>query len=224
MSGQAESEPRPVAPEPEFAVTGAAHRAFAAAPTMVFSTTAVDAAEHPIQTLALSVLVMIDPSRRGYDEETRVRLSELFGPPASWTPSTQGLVWARVATVVPRFRGTTAFELEIPCTYDLEIAATKYFYVLSGGDVPLSFHFSGTVFFHAPDGRLQVTPVSWSSTARFDMPVSAWRDMIAEHYPSGGWIRLGHATLAALNDRRAARGLPSFDACLEELLTDVADA
>jgi hypothetical protein len=225
VSAQAHPAPRrPVAPEPEFAVTAAGHRAFAAAPTMVFTVSAEDATEHEIQTLALSALVMIDPSRRGYDEETRVRLTELFGPPASWTPSTQGLVWARVATVVPAFRGTTTFELEIPCTYDLEVAATKYFYALSAGEVPLSFHFSGTVFFHGPDGRLQVTPVSWSSTARFSMPVSAWRGMIAEHYPGGGWIRLGHPTLAALNARRATRGLPSFDACLEELLTDVADA
>ena len=42
--------------------------------------------------------------------------------------------------------------------------------------------------------------------------------MIAEHYPGGGWIRLSHETLEALNARRAARGLPSFDACVEELL------
>jgi hypothetical protein len=42
--------------------------------------------------------------------------------------------------------------------------------------------------------------------------------MIAEHYPGGGWIRISHGTLAALNERRARRGLPSFDACIEELL------
>jgi hypothetical protein len=50
------------------------------------------------------------------------------------------------------------------------------------------------------------------------MPVEAWRTMIAEHYPGGGWIRVSAETLAALNDRRASQGLPSFDACLQELL------
>jgi hypothetical protein len=63
-----------------------------------------------------------------------------------------------------------------------------------------------------------VVPVSWSRTAQFKMPVSVWRAMIDEHYPGGGWIRLHQTTLAALNQRRAARGLPSFDACVGELL------
>jgi Family of unknown function (DUF6084) len=215
---------RPDIPEPEFFVTGAGHLAFAATPTMVFTAGVSDPTGHRIQTLALSTQVMIDPARRGYDEATRARLAELFGPPASWTPSTQGLVWARVATVVPAFSGATTFALEVPCTYDLEVAAAKYFYALADGDVPLSFHFSGTVFYHGPDGRLQVTPVAWTATARFGMPVAAWRAMIADHYPGGGWIRLSETSLAALQDRRAARGLPSFDACVAELLQEGADA
>ncbi len=225
MNIAAETEAvRPDIPEPEFLVTGAGHLAFAAAPTMVFSAAVSDPTGHQIQTLALSTQVMIDPARRGYDAATRVRLAELFGPPASWTPSTQGLVWARVATVVPAFTHATTFALEIPCTYDLEVAAAKYLYALADGDVPLSFHFSGTVFYHGPDGRLQVAPVPWSATARFGMPIAAWRAMIADHYPGGGWIRLTEATLAALQSRRAARGLPSFDACIAEWLQDGADA
>jgi len=170
---------RPDIPEPAFFITGAGHEAFAAAPTMVFSAGVSDPTGHEIQTIALSAQVMIDPARRGYDSATRVRLTELFGPPASWTPSTQGLVWARVATVVPAFTGSAQFAMEIPCTYDLEVAAAKYLYALADGEVPLSFHFSGTVFYRGPDGRLQVTPVPWTSTARFAMPIAAWRAMIA---------------------------------------------
>ena len=209
---------RPDIPEPAFFITGAGHEAFAAAPTMVFSAGVSDPTGHEIQTIALSAQVMIDPARRGYDSATRVRLTELFGPPASWTPSTQGLVWARVATVVPAFTGSAQFAMEIPCTYDLEVAAAKYLYALADGEVPLSFHFSGTVFYRGPDGRLQVTPVPWTSTARFAMPIAAWRAMIAAHYPGGGWIRLSETTLAALQERRAGRGLPSFDACIAALL------
>lgn len=226
MSLQAEPEQvTPPVPEPEFAILSAAHLAFAAAPTMVFSATVSDPSEKEIQSIALSAQVMIDPARRGYDPATRERLAELFGPPASWTPSTQSLALARVSTVVPAFTGSTMFAMELQCSYDLEVAAAKYFYALADGAVPLSFHFNGTVFYRGGDGRLQMTPVSWSASAQFELPVAAWKAMIAEHYPGGGWVRLSDETLAALNTRRAARGLPSFDACVSELLdNEVTDA
>jgi hypothetical protein len=218
VSVHAEHQPQPVTiPAPEFAVTHAAHLAFAASPTMVFTVSATEPAGREIQSMSLSVQVMIDPARRGYDEATRERLAELFGPPASWAPSTQGLSWARVAAAVPAFQSETVFALELPCTYDLEVAAAKYFYALADGMAPLSFHFYGTVFYTAEDGRLQMTPVPWSSSAQFAMPVSAWKAMIAEHYPGGGWIRLQGETLEALNARRAQRGL-TFDNLIGELL------
>ncbi len=225
MSVQVESTAvRPASPEPEFAITAVAHQAFAATPTMVFAAAASDASGAQIRSMALNVQVMIDPARRGYDDETRVRLTELFGPPESWAPSTSGLAWAQVATGVPGFAGSTTFAIEVPCTYDLEVAAAKYFYAIPGGEVPLSFHFSGNVFFDGPTGALQVVPVAWSNTATYRMPISAWRAMIAEHYPGGGWIRIDHETLAALQKRRSARGLPSFDACVAELLRAAGEA
>jgi len=205
-------------PEPEFVITAAAHAAFAATPTMIFSATASDPSGFEIQSIALTIQVMIDPARRGYEPETRARLAELFGAPASWAPATSGLAWARVATTVPSFAGSTTFAIEVPCTYDLEVAAAKYFYAVRDGEVPLSFHFNGNVFFHGAQDRLQVVPVAWSSTAKYRMPIAAWRAMIGEHYPGGGWIRLSDETLEALNERRAERGLPSFDACVRELL------
>jgi hypothetical protein len=205
-------------PAPEFAVTGAMHVPFAATPTMRFDAAVTEPEGIEVQSIALTAQVMIDPARRGYDPETRERLAELFGPPASWTPSTSGLAWARVATSVPGFKGATTFAIEVPCTYDLEVAAAKYFYAIHDGRVPLSFHFNGNVFYRDEGGRLMVVPVSWTSTAQYSMPVETWRAMIAEHYPGGGWIRVDEPTLAALNDRRAARGLGSFDACVRELL------
>jgi hypothetical protein len=215
---------RPLAPEPRFEVIAAAPLAFAATPTMAFTGTATDPTGHEIQSISLSVQVMIDPARRGYDAPTRERLAELFGAPASWAPSTQGLSWARVAVVVPAFTRTTTFELQVPSSYDLEVASAKYFHALSEGKVPLTFHFSGTVFYRGADSRLQVIPVPWSASARFEMPVAAWRSMIDAHYPGVGWIRLDQRTLAELHRRRAARGLPSFDACVAELLREVPDA
>ena len=85
--------------------------------------------------------------------------------------------------------------------------------------MPLSFHFNGTIFYGAPRERCRSRRCRGRS-AQFRMPVAVWRAMIAEHYPGGGWIRLSDETLQRLNARRAARGLPSFDTCVEELLDD----
>jgi hypothetical protein len=205
-------------PAPALEITGAGHVPFSAAPTMRFQAIAREPDAIPVQSVALSVQVMIDPARRGYDPATRERLAELFGSPERWAASTSGLAWARIAVTVPGFTGEATFGIEVPCTYDLEVAAAKYFYALGDGVVPLSFHFNGTVFYRDGEGRLQMTPISWSTTARYGMAVSAWRAMIAEHYPGGGWVRVGDDTLDRLHTLRAQRGLPTVDGLLRELL------
>jgi hypothetical protein len=205
-------------PAPELTVISAAHERHSAAPTMVFALGVSEPEGHDIYTIALTVQIQIDPAKRGYDQDTRLRLQELFGPPGQGAASTQSLVWARVDVLVPSFLGSTTVELRVPCTYDLEVATAKYFNALDDGDVPLSFHFTGTVFYRGPDGTLQVVLIPWDTDAQFRMPVAVWRAMIDEHYPAGGWIRLHETTLARLHARRADRGLPSFDACVTELL------
>jgi Family of unknown function (DUF6084) len=205
-------------PAPELTVVSAAHERHAAAPTMVFALAVSEPEGHDIYTIALTVQIQIDPAKRGYDPDTRLRLQELFGPPGQGAASTQSLVWARVDALVPSFLGSTTVELRVPCTYDLEVATAKYFHALAGGEVPLSFHFTGTVFYRGPDGTLQVVLIPWDTDAQFRMPVATWRAMIDEHYPAGGFIRLQDATLVWLNGRRTRRGLPSFDACVSELL------
>lgn len=205
-------------PAPALEITGAAHVPFSAGPTMRFEALAREPDAIPVQSIGLSVQVMIDPARRGYDPATRARLAELFGAPERWAPSTSGLAWARVAVTVPGFSGEAAFGIEVPCTYDLEVAAAKYFYAVRDGVVPLSFHFNGNVFYRDGDGRLQMTPISWSTTARYGMAVSAWRAMIAEHYPGGGWVRVGEDTLERLHGLRAQRGLSTVDDLLRDLL------
>jgi hypothetical protein len=218
QSADAPTGPHPPIPAPELEVLRAAHVPFAAGPTMRFEALAREPDAIAIQSIGLTALVMIDPARRGYDPETRTRLAELFGPAERWTPSTSGLAWARVAATVPAFTGEAAFALDVPCTYDLEVAAAKYFYALADGFVPLSFHFNGNVFYYGAAGRLQMTPISWSTSVQFRMRVAAWRAMIAEHFPGGGWIRVDQQTLASLNERRVARGLATADALLRELL------
>ncbi len=214
------AEPAATAPPaPEFEIAGATHVPFAASPTMLFEAIATEPSGAAIQSIALTAQVMIEPAQRGYDAETRERLAELFGPPASWAPRPAGCRGRASRRPCPGSAAQTRFSLEVPCTYDLEVAAAKYFYAVEDGEVPLTFHFNGNVFFHGgADGRLQVMPISWTTSAQYRMPVQAWRAMIAEHYPGGGWIRVSDETLRALHERRAIRGLATLDACVAELL------
>jgi hypothetical protein len=202
----------------EFTVLGAEPIAHSASPGVRFHLHLSEPEGREVYTVALSTQVMIDPARRSYDDVERVRLVELFGAPERWSATTHPLQWARVESLVPSFTGSAAFAVEVPCTYDLEVASAKYFDALSGGEVPLSFHFNGTVLYRGEDDRLQVVLVPWSCSARWRMPVDVWRRTIAAHFPEGGWIRLAHETLEALARRKAEAGAHTFDETVRALL------
>ena len=205
-------------PDPTFAVVTVESRALAAAPTLVFTVEAVDDSGLEVYTIALTAQILIEPVRRKYDDRTRELLAELFGAPERWASTTDNLVWTQADVLVPSFTGSTTFELPVACNYDLELAATKYFYSLPDGEAPLVFHFTGNVFYRGELDRLQVVKVPWSCSADYRLRVPVWREMIARHYPGGGWIRLREETLERLQHRKAARGLRTFDDCVEDLL------
>ena len=64
--------------------------------------------------------------------EARAAASSLFGPPERWAATTRSLVWAQPTCSCRRFTGSTTFAIPSPCTYDLEVAAAKYFDALLG--------------------------------------------------------------------------------------------
>lgn len=223
MTGLAERrvqpfEPDALRPDPVFTVLAAAPRAHAAAPTLDFTLEARDGSGLEVYTIALTAQILIEPARRTYDDRTRELLAELFGAPERWASTTENVVWTQVDALVPSFTGSTTFELPVLCNYDLELAATKYFYALPDGEAPLVFNFSGSVFYRNEHDRLQVVQVPWSCSADHRLPVSVWKAMIERHYPGGGWIRLGNETLQRLQRYKATLGLRTFDDCVEELL------
>ena len=205
-------------PALDFAVVGAEPVEHAASPGVRFHMRVEEPEGREVYAVALSSQIHIDPARRAYDDEERRRLVELFGPRERWGSTTHSFQWARVESLVPSFTGSTAFAIEVPCSYDLEVTSAKFFDSLGDGDVPLSFHFNGTVLYCGADDRLQVVLVPWSCSARWRMPVEVWRRTIAAHYPGGGWIRLQHETLEALSARKAELGLHSFDDTVRGLL------
>lgn len=202
----------------EFEVVGAEPIEYAAAPGVRFRLGVTEPQGREIYTIALSAQIQIDPARRTYDDETRERLVELFGAPERWSATTHSFQWAHVQALVPSFTGSTEFTLDVPCTYDLEVAASKYFYSLPDGEVPLTFHFNGTVMYAGEQERLQVVLVPWSCSAPWRMPVEIWTRTIANHYPAGGWIRVHQDTLGALLRDKARQGDYSFDETVRRLL------
>jgi hypothetical protein len=204
-------------PDPAFEVLGAEPVAHAASPTLRFTLRVTEPSGRPLHAIALSSQINLDPARRTYDAETRARLIELFGPPERWASTTRSFVWAQAGALVPGFTGSVEFPLTVPCTYDLELSAAKYFYSLPDGEIPLTFHFSGTILY-AEAEKLQIAMVPWSCSAKYRLAVADWKAMMALYYPGGGWVRLETATLDRLQERKAEAGLQSFDACVAELL------
>ena len=86
--------------------------------------------------------------------------------------------------------------------------------------MPLTFIFSGTIFYRGEGGELKLVQVPWSCDARFAMPVATWRSMIDHYDPNRAWVAVQRETLEALRDFRQRRGLTSLDACVSELLAD----
>jgi Family of unknown function (DUF6084) len=207
-------------PAPEFTIVGVEAVRHAAAPSLAFAAQVTEPTGRDVYTIALRAQIMIQPARRSYDDETRARLVELFGPPERWAGTTNSFIWLETDVLVPAFSGATTFRMPIACTYDLELAAVKYFYSVPDGEVPLQFNFTGTIFYRGPNAAMQIAQVPWDRAADFRMPVEVWKEMVAHYYPHSGWARLHADTLAALTRRRAERGLPSLDAAVAELLEE----
>jgi hypothetical protein len=200
-----------------FAVTGAARLEHAAAPTLRF-TLHVDSGGAAVRSVLLDTQIRIAATRRAYAPASDDRLFDLFGARKDWGTTVRSLLWTHTTLSVPAFTGTTDVDLLVPCTYDLDVTATRYFDALGDGDVPLEFLFSGTVFYSAEDGRLQTARLSWELEAEYRLPVAVWRETMDHHFPGTAWLRLDRASHDRLVAYKARRALASWADVLDELL------
>jgi len=200
-----------------FEVAGAKAEPYAAVPTLTFALRVAETSGHVVHTLALRCQVQIEPRRRPYTPTEQGRLLELYGEPKRWGETLRTLLWTQVSAMVPSFQGSTEVALSIPCTYDFEVTAAKYFQALDDGEIPLLFLFSGTVF--AKNGAgLMIEPVPWEQEASFRLPVRVWRELMEQYFPGSAWIRLRRDTFDALHRFKAERALPTWDDAVEALL------
>jgi hypothetical protein len=204
-------------PGTSFTVLDVAPEPYAVTPMLTARLAVTAPGEEPVHAIALRCQLRIDPLRRGYSDEEAAGLTDLFGPRERWSTTQHTFLWQHCAAMVPGFTSATEVALPVECTYDFEVAAAKYLHALRDGRVPLQFLFSGTVFMAGERG-FSVQQVPWDCEDRYDMPVSVWRELIQQHYPSSGWVRLDHHTVAALNAYKSAHGLLGLDDAVTELL------
>ena len=209
------------APQLDFAVKDGGVLDHAAVPTLRFAL-AIESVGGPpsIRSIALSVEIRIASTRRAYNPKERARLTEVFGGDEEWRRNLHTLHWTTLAVNVPPFTGSTAIDLPVTCTYDLEVAGAKYMHSLDHGQIPLEFLFSGTVFYVEPSGRLQVGRIGWDQESTYRLPVAAWREMIDRHFPGTAWLRLRRETWERLAAYKAQGTHMSWDDAIEALLSD----
>jgi hypothetical protein len=205
-------------PNLDFRVAGAEVQEFAAVPSLLFKLRVENLEEEPIRSLSLNTQIRIAATQRHYDSAEQERLLELFGEPSRWKDTLRSLLWTHTVLQVPAFSGSTVADMPVPCTYDLEVVAAKYFYALEDGEVPLEFLFSGTVFYAGADGRLQVERIPWEKEAEFRLPVRLWKEMMDHYFPNSAWIRLRRDAFDRLYDYKVRKGLPTWEAAVEALL------
>jgi Family of unknown function (DUF6084) len=204
--------------ELSFTVTDAARVEYAAVPTLRFGLRVES--DEPVRSILLDTQIQIAARRRAYDEAAHDRLFELFGPVADWGTTLRTLLWSRLTTVVPAFTGTTDVELDVPCSYDLQVVASRYFDALGDGTVPLEFLFSGSVFAGRAGGGLEVTRLSWQQEAEYDLPVAVWHETMERYFRGTAWLRVRKDAFDRLSAYKSRHALATWEEALDALLPE----
>jgi hypothetical protein len=205
-----------------FSVLGIHAERHAASPTLTATLRITEDSGETVHALALRAQVRIAPQRRNYDATEKAALVDLFGEPDRWGTTLNSLLWMHCTAMVPGFTGDTEVDLQLPCTYDTEVAASKYMQGLAGGEIALSFLFNGTVFTKGTTG-FSVSQVPWDAEAGYRLPVTVWREVMDHYFPNSGWLRLDRDTLAALSRYKSRRSLPTWEQAFDMLLKEAGE-
>jgi hypothetical protein len=201
----------------DFEVLDAQPEPHAAVPTILLRLRISETNGASVHALVLRCQIRIEPQRRRYGRDEEQRLYELFGETPHWGDSLRPFLWTHVSTAVGRFDGSIDIDLPIECSYDFEVAGSKYLHALGDGEIPLLLLFSGTVFSRGDTG-FAAEPIPWNQEASYRLPVAVWRGTMDQYFPESGWVRLRRDTLDHLQRYRSLEALPTWDQALERLL------
>jgi hypothetical protein len=207
-------------PDLKFHVESAEVVPFAVAPQLALKLRVSNAnAAEAIHTVVLRCQIQIEATRRRYSAEEQRGLRDLFGEPERWGQTLRTLLWTHTSAVVPAFIASTEIDLPVPCTFDFNVATTKYFSGLSEGEIPLCLQFSGTVFYATGDGPLQVMLIPWDKEVRFRLPVQVWKELMDNYYPNSAWLCLRRDVFERLHRYKVEHGIPTWEETLERVLS-----
>ena len=212
-------------PELNFRVEGAKAVPYGAVPLLSFTLRVTNTGgEEAIHTVVLRAQIQIEVTRRHYSSEEQAKLQDLFGEPDRWGKTLRNLLWTHANVVAPPFAKETLVEMQVPCTFDFNVAATKYFHGLADGDLPLNFLFSGTVFYPDENGQLQVAPISWEKEAKFKLPLKTWKELMNHYYPNSAWLCLRRDVFDLLYQYKVRHGIPTWEQVIERVLAEKEEA
>lgn len=206
-------------PDLNFEVEGAEAVPFTAAPLLAFKLRLTNReVAQVIQSVALRCQIQIEATHRKYVAKEQERLLDLFGQPERWGRTLRSMLWTHASVIVTPFAGTTTVDLPVPCSFDFNVAAVKYFAGLEDGDVPLNLMFSGTIFYESDEGGLQVEQIPWDKEAKYRLPIKVWKEMMDIYYPNTAWLCLQRDVFDRLSRYKMEHGIPSWEQALERLL------
>jgi hypothetical protein len=206
-------------PDLSFFIEKAEAVPFAASPTIALRLRVTNAEPaETIHTVVLRCQIQIEVTRRQYTAEHKDRLRDLFGEPERWGQTLKNMLWTHASAVIPRFSGDSVVDLQLPCTFDFNVAATKYFHALADGEVPLCLMFSGNVFYADDTGSLRVAPIPWQKEARFRLPLTVWKEMMDHYYPNSAWLCLRRDVFESLLQYKVQSGIPTWEQTFERML------
>jgi hypothetical protein len=206
-------------PELHFKIEGAEAVPHAATPLIALKLRITNfPATEAIQAITLRCQVQIEPAKRRYVPNEQEKLLDLFGTPERWARTVKPLLWMNTSVAVPRFTGELLVDLELPCTFDFNVAATKYFHALDSGDIPVAVMFSGTLFYEGPDGALQISQIPWDREASYRLPVAVWKEMMEMHHPNSAWLCLRRDAFEQLYNYKVRHGLPTFEQAIDKAI------
>jgi Family of unknown function (DUF6084) len=206
-------------PDLSFSVESVEAVAFSATPLLVFKLRITNAAaDELIQSVALRAQIQIEATQRKYSTAEQDRLLDLFGTPERWHRTLRPMLWTHANVNVKPFQGSAIVELPVACTFDFNVAATKYFAGLDDGEVPLNLMFSGTIFYEPGDRGLQIEQIPWDRECRYRLAVSVWKEMMEVYYPNSAWLCLRRDTFDKLAQYKMDRGIPSWEEAIESII------
>jgi hypothetical protein len=208
-------------PELTFQITGVEAAARGLVPLMHFKLQVrTSNPADSVQGLLLNAQIQIQSPQRSYNAAEKGRLVDLFGTPERWGQTLRNRLWTLANCTVGAFTGVAETVIAVPCTFDLNLAGTKYFYALDDGEVPLLFLFSGSAFYLTSEGKLQVERISWDKECSYRMPVKCWKDLMEQHYPNSAWLYLKRDVFDRLNEYRRRNGIATWEQTIEGLLDE----